>query len=191
VEKVGNPENIRARSRCIDRIVNPTKRQWVYRAIKRDIFLDSGWFDSSKWYFDDNLSHINNGKWALTIMNAICYHNNPSTLWEAFKHSTRVGKSFAQNPDMIFTYAKKYTILLSVLFIALIIWIIILYKTDANILNIFYTLLILVVCFLEYIAIKRIAKEKEWKYLFSIPILTITRWAWYGRWMIKYLFIRR
>jgi cellulose synthase/poly-beta-1,6-N-acetylglucosamine synthase-like glycosyltransferase len=27
VEKVGNPENIRARSRCIDRIVNPTKRQ--------------------------------------------------------------------------------------------------------------------------------------------------------------------
>ena len=191
VEKVGNPENIRSRSRCIDRIVNPPKRQWVYRAIKRDIFLKEWWFDASRWYFDDNLSHINKGKWALTIMNAICYHNNPSTLWEAFKHSTRVGKSFAQNPDMIFTYAKKYTALLSGIFIALVVWAILLCKTGTDIWNTFFTLLILLFGFLEYLAIKRIAKEKERRYLYSIPMLSIARWAWYARGMIRYLFIRR
>jgi len=42
IEKVGNPENLRARSRSIHRIINPPKRQQIYRAIKREIFLDAG-----------------------------------------------------------------------------------------------------------------------------------------------------
>jgi len=41
-ELVGNPENKLAIARCINRIPHPERRSGVYRAIKRDIFLESG-----------------------------------------------------------------------------------------------------------------------------------------------------
>jgi hypothetical protein len=55
-------------------------------------FLKAGGFDRTKGYFDDDLSKLNGGKGSLSIEKAICYHNNPEKLSEAFKHSIRVGK---------------------------------------------------------------------------------------------------
>lgn len=191
VEKVWNPENIWAKTWCLDRIPNPQKRSGVYRAILRNVFLESGWFDSSRWYFDDNLSHINDSKWALTIMNAICYHNNPSTLKEAFKHSTRVGKSFAQNPDQIWEYMKKYKSFLIWLLVVIAVWIIVLCKINFRFINVVWILLWFIIVYLEYSAFIRMRKEKERRYVFSLPILTITRWMWYLYGMVKYLFMKK
>lgn len=191
VEKVGNPENIRAKTRCLDRIPNPPKRSGVYRAIRRDIFLDSGWFDSSRGYFDDNLSHINEGKWALTVMEAICYHNNPSTLWEAFKHSIWVGKSFAQNPDHIWMYVKKYLPILFAATWVLLLWIIILYMRNIKITNVALVILGVIIIILEYLAYKRVKTEKERRYFYTFPILSLARGWGYLYGMIRYLFIKR
>lgn len=190
IEKVGNPENIWAKTWCLNRIPYPQKRSGVYRAILKDVFLNSGWFDSSKWYFDDNLSHINSGKWALTIMNAICYHNNPSTLWEAFKHSIWVGKSLAQTNELG-NYLKTYkkialsglVLLVLVLFFGLFYHVSFVYFICA-----FVALFIVM---LEYLAIKKIKQEKDLRYLRSFPILSITRWLGYFYGMIKYLFIKK
>lgn len=190
VELVGNPENIWAKTWCINRIPNPQKRSGVYRAILRDVFLESGWFDSSRWYFDDNLAHINNGKWALTVMDAICYHNNPSTLKEAFKHSNWVWKSFLQSNE-IFKYMKSYKRITIPFFV--LVWFAIFFCIHYSIrFDYFvYWLVVLMIFFFEIQAIKRINKEKYWRYLRSLPILYITRWLWYIYGMIRYLFIRR
>lgn len=186
VEKVGNPENIRAKTRCIDRIPNPPKRSWVYRAIKRDLFLDAGWFDPSKWYFDDNLSKINHWKGALTVMDAVCYHNNPETLSEAFKHSVRVGKSLAQSWE-IRTYLKKYWV---VFFVSLIALVSIAVYTDTFWFFMTWALC-LFVFFLEIIALKRVAKEHEFRYLLTVPILRTIRFAGYVFGLIKFLYFVR
>ncbi len=107
VELVWNLENKLARAWSINRIPNPPIRSWVYRAILKKSFLESWGFDSSKWYFDDDLSKINNWNWALTIMKAICYHNNPENIKEIIKHSAWVGKSLLQT-WVIFEYIKIY-----------------------------------------------------------------------------------
>jgi hypothetical protein len=108
-------------------------------------------------------------------MNAICYHNNPETLKEAFKHSIRVGKSFAENPNQIIEYGKKYIKVIVILFVALVISIILLYRIDFKFTNILLSLLVLLFLLLEYIALKRIIKEKKIEYLYSVPILSINR----------------
>ncbi len=190
VEKVGNSENIRAKTRCLNRIPNPPKRSGVYRAILRINFLESWWFDSSKWYFDDNLSHINNGKWALTMMNAICYHNNPESLKEVFKHSIRVGKSLAQTNEL-WKYLKKYIKALIWFIIALGIVISLGIYFSINIMYFIYITVALLIIALEIQASKRIKQEKERRYLRSFPLLSITRWLGYINGMIRYLFIKK
>lgn len=190
VEKVGNAENIRAKTRCLNRIPNPPKRSGVYRAILRKKFLESWWFDSSKGYFDDNLSHINNGKWALTIMSAICYHNNPESLKEVFKHSTWVGKSLAQTNEFG-KYLKKYINAVVWFIIALGIVVIIGVYFSINITYFIYSIIALLVIALEIQASKRIKQEKERRYLRSFPLLSITRWLGYIYGMTRYLFIKK
>ena len=190
VEKIWNSENIRAKTWCLDRIPNPQKRSGIYRGILKKIFLDSGGFDSSRWYFDDNLSHINNGKWALTIMDAICYHNNPSTLWEAFKHSNRVWKSFLQTNE-IFKYVLYYKKLVIPFFIILLLMILLEIYYSIRFDYFIYVGVFLLVILFEIQAIKRIKKEKDWRYLRSLPILSITRWLGYIYWMIRYLLFKK
>lgn len=191
VEKVGNPENIRAKTRCLDRIPNVQERCVLYRAILKSEFLKNWWYDSSKGYFDDNLSHINEGKWALTVMEAICYHNNPSTLLEAFKHSMWVGRSFVQDSTQIIEYSRRYKNILLFLLLIIIAWIIILYKTKFNIANLAYIMLWTLILFLEYLAYKRIKKEKDVRYIRSFPILAFARWWGYIYWIIRYLLIKK
>ncbi len=190
VELVGNPENVWAKTWCLNRIPHPQKRSGVYRAILKNVFLESWWFDSSKWYFDDNLSHINNWKGALTIMNAICYHNNPSTLKEAFKHSTWVGKSLVQTNELL-KYLKTYKkiVIPALLLLALILFFGAFYHI--SFLYFVYAILVLIIGMLEYLAIKKIVKEKDLRYVWSFPILSIARWLWYIWGMIRYLFIKK
>lgn len=190
VELVWNPENIWAKTWCINRIPNPQKRSGVYRAIIRNVFLESGWFDSSRWYFDDNLSHINDGKWALTVMDAICYHNNPSTLKEAFKHSNRVWKSFLQSNES-FKYIKSYKKILIPFSIVLLLMGFLGIYYSIKIDYFVYGVIVLIILLFELQAIKRIKKEKDWRYLRSLPALSITRWLGYLYGMIKYLIVKK
>lgn len=191
VELVGNPSNIWARAWCINRIPNPTARSSVYRAILKNLFLDAGGFDSSKGYFDDNLAHLNNGKWALTIMDAICYHNNPETLSEVYKHSKWVGKSLVQAGALKeYLVAYKYWLLafviggFSIMGFAI---------SHERFVLAFWGIVLIGVLLLEILATKRMIKEKTMHlpYLFSVPLLSIVRGSWYLVGMVQYLISKK
>lgn len=186
-ELVGNPENKLAIARCINRIPHPEKRSGVYRAIKRDVFLWSGWFDPSKWYFDDNLSKINNGKWALTVFDAICYHNNPESIKEIYKHSQRVGRSLLQSGE-IKNYLKKYRLRIMLLIIIAIIGIIFFSHQIRTVIWII-VLGAIVLMFLR--STQRAIKEKHLSHILYIPLTMISRWAGYIVGMIRYLFLKK
>ncbi|MDR0605848.1 MAG: hypothetical protein LBG80_16265 [Bacteroidales bacterium] len=72
-------------------------RSNIYRMVKKSDFLSTGGFDWTKGYFDDDLTKLNKGKGALSIEKAVCYHNNPETVKEVFKHSIRVGQGLMQS----------------------------------------------------------------------------------------------
>jgi glycosyltransferase involved in cell wall biosynthesis len=93
-ELVANKENLWARSWCINRMPEGIKESGVYRAILRKTFLDAGGFDPKKGYFDDDLGRLGSA----TPTGAVCYHNNPETLSEVFKHSMWVGRSLVKAP---------------------------------------------------------------------------------------------
>lgn len=186
-ELVWNPNNKLAVAWCINRIPHPEKRSSVYRAILRDIFLGSGWFDPSKGYFDDNLNKINNWKWALTVMDAICYHNNPESLGEIFKHSKRVWKSLLQSGE-IKNYLKIYINWIVGLILIFWIWIIFLGKQIWIIVSILIGWII-VLMFIK--AIQRTIKEKYISHIIYIPLMMITRWFGYIVGMIKYLALKK
>ncbi len=185
-ELVGNSKNKLAIAWCINRIPHPEKRSWVYRAIRKEIFLDSGWFDPKKWYFDDDLSKINNGEWALTVMDAICYHNNPERIEEIFNHSQRVWKSLMQSWEMK-NYIKKYSIWLSILVLVLILWIIF-FKQEFWIIVGTFILVILFLIFKK--ASIRAVKEKQLSHIIYIPLVIIIRGVGYIVWILRYLFIK-
>jgi glycosyltransferase involved in cell wall biosynthesis len=109
-ELVSNINNIWAKCWSVNRIPSHVKYGGVFRAIKKKDFLKVGGFDNSKGYFDDDLHKI--GK-SLYVDEAICYHNNPETLKEAFNHCIWVGSSF-NNKKIIIEYIKKYMIFMLV-----------------------------------------------------------------------------
>ena len=181
VEKIWNPENKRAQAWAIDRIPNPQPRWWVYRALLKSEFQKIWWFNTEKWYFDDDMKKINNWKWAKTIMSAICYHNNPTTLAEAFDHSTWVWWSLLKQKDTML-YVKKYIKWLIVLLIVFIAATVFLQKTLGWYLILIYALI--VILWFEAIALKRFINEKDYNYFYTIPILVATRIAWYSYWIL-------
>jgi len=185
-EYVANKDNLWARSWCINRIPeNNQKYIGVYRAVLKDKFSKSGGFDPKKGYFDDDLSKLGGA----LIVNTICYHNNPETLKEAFKHSIWVGKSFYENKDFLKSYFKSYLkyIIFMLSAIVIIMLSFIRFKIDFRVLFIVLSLFILVL--LEYISIKRVIKEKYINYLYSIPILNIVKFSGYLIGFIKAIFI--
>ncbi len=180
VEKIGNPENKRAKARSIDRIPNPQPRWWIYRAVLKSEFLKIWWFSTGKWYFDDDMNKINNGKGAKTIMSAICYHNNPTTLAEAYDHSNWVWSSLLQQNDTMH-YIKKYVKWLVVLLLVLVAVTRWLQNTLGRYLLAIYGLILILL--FESIALKRYLKEKDSLYFITIPILAFVRILWYAKWL--------
>lgn len=199
VELIWNPKNIFARVWWLNRILTSWDRTWVFRAIKKDVFLKSGWFDSSKWYFDDDLSKL--GKWALFVKKSICYHNNPEILSEIFNHSMWVWESFAKNKNALNSYLKKYSKLLIMFFILTLIIISLIIKLNIEsgvaLLYIFLWLFLLYIFIMEIIAIRRVLKEKDneriWlliNYLRAVPLVWISRLSGYIVGFIKYYFVK-
>lgn len=186
-ELVGNPENRLAIARCINRIPHPEKRSGVYRAIKRKVFLESWWFDPSKGYFDDNLSKINHGKWALTVLDAICYHNNPESVKEIYKHSQRVGRSLLQSGE-IKNYLKKYRTRI-VLFAMIILLGIILFSHQIK--TVILIVILWAIGLIIVKSIQRAIKENHLSHILYIPLTMIGRGAGYLVGMTRYLLLKK
>lgn len=189
-ELVGNLENPIAVAYSAIRC---TGKEWersrVYRAIQRKIFLDAWWFDSSKWYFDDDLSKINEWKWSYTVKKAICYHNNPETFKEIYKHEIWVWKWFTQK-EILLSYVKTYKILLISFFILLLALLIVIWYSWKWI-WLLYGIVVLILLFFLIKIYQRFNFDKKYtiskKHLKYIPLVIIARWFWNMIWFYKWL----
>jgi hypothetical protein len=187
-ELVGNLENPIARAYGIIRgKYDPSHpRSNIYRMMIKKDFLEAGGFDSSKWYFDDDLSKVNDGKGSLSIEKSICYHNNPESLKEVYKHSIWVGKGLMQSWQ-IKDYTKKY-LLRIIAFIILGIWAIA-YSISQWAWRIVPLAIIGVIFLLIIIkTLQRTIKEKYTTHLVYVPLVMIMRWLGYGVGIIKHVF---
>ncbi|MFH1840197.1 MAG: glycosyltransferase family 2 protein [Nanoarchaeota archaeon] len=175
-ELVANVNQLWARSWSINRIPN-TVGEWsgVFRAVKKDKFIESGGFDSSKGYFDDDLSKL--GK--ALVVKAKCYHNNPESLNEAFKHSIWVGGSFYKNKNILKNYLKKYSFFSPLVLIFFIFSLLVFIHYNMGLFPLLIMIIFLILIVLEVFSFKRVIKEKRGEYLYSIPILTITKLSGY------------
>lgn len=189
-ELVWNLENsIAVAYWSVRQIAREWERTSVYRAILKKNFLEAWWFDSSKGYFDDDLSKVNKWKWAYIVKNAICYHNNPETFKEIYKHEIWVWKWFTQK-QILFTYIKRYkTLLISFLSILFILLIFIWYTWKW--IWLLYGIMAIILLFLVVKIIQRFKFDKQYtnskKHLKYIPLVIIVRWWWNFVWFCKWL----
>jgi glycosyltransferase involved in cell wall biosynthesis len=183
-ELVANPENVWARSWCLNRMPEGVTESGVYRAVLKKDFFKVGGFDASKGYFDDNLSTLGSA----TPAHAVCYHNNPETLGEVFKHSMWVGRSLLKNP----TLQRRMYALVTVSLLALVASLVL---TFFQIWWPLITLAIIAIIAWLFISLARTVprlKEKRLEYILTIPILWFFRLAgYYAGAVQKFLGLRK
>jgi len=66
----------------------------IFRAIKKNKFLEAGGFDPSKGYADDQTIYKKLQIRPILAEGAICYHNNPGSLKETFYQNRWIGESY-------------------------------------------------------------------------------------------------
>lgn len=71
---------------------NPT----IFRAIKKNKFLEMGGFDSKYGYADDQTFWFKFKLRPIIAPNTVCYHNNPETLEETYKQAKWIGASWKE-----------------------------------------------------------------------------------------------
>lgn len=168
-EYVANKDNKIARAFSLVRsYYNPKiTRWWIFRAVRKDKFLESGWFDVTKGYTDDNLSEK---IWYSLILSwPIAYHNNPESLWEIYSHSQRVGRSLWSSGEIV-DYIKKYRIRV----LLFVIWLVVMLFQVWLIKWVVWWLSLLL-WFCVYKGIQRAILERYISHLLYIPIVMIVR----------------
>ncbi|HEX8965370.1 MAG TPA: glycosyltransferase family 2 protein [Patescibacteria group bacterium] len=97
-EYIANPQNFWVKCYKIDNGLKDNKKNVFskdqhnyFRAIKKDFFLMSNGYDTRKGYVDDLIENEKINSYLAT--NAICYHNNPSNLFDVFISSRWIGRS--------------------------------------------------------------------------------------------------
>ena len=99
-EYVANWDNPWARCQCFFENL-PERRRLsyqrprdsdVFRAIRKDVFLEVGGFEEDKGKSDDKSIYYRTGLRAFVVDGAVCHHKNASTVREVFKDALWIGK---------------------------------------------------------------------------------------------------
>lgn len=183
-ELVWNLENKIARAYWIIRwVFDDWEKTWVYRAIKKESFVKSWWYDNDRFAFEDNF--IPKIWYAKFIKKAVCYHNNPESLKEIFLHEVWIWESLIAKWTFK-EYLLKYKLwLVSFLLLNIFISIYSIYKWLFLLIPIIIILIIFTLIIIK--TIQRTIKEKYLSHLIFVPIVMIFRWIWYWVGIIKYL----
>jgi len=72
------------------------KKVKIFRAIRKDKFLELGSFDSKYGYADDQTFWFKYGIKPKVSPNTTCYHKNPETLSETYKQARWIGASWRE-----------------------------------------------------------------------------------------------
>lgn len=184
-EYVANKDNKIARAFSLIRAsYDPQQvRWWVFRAIRKDKFIEAGWFDGSKGYTDDDLSKK---IWSSLILSwPIAYHNNPESFWEIYHHSQRVGSSLWSSGEIIH-YLQKYQwrVALFIIWLVLILYLVGIIKWLIG-----WLLLLLVLLFTK--GVQRSIWEHYVSHIIYIPIVMIVRGIWYISGIVWYILSKR
>ena len=83
----------------------------IFRAIRKDKFLEMGGFDSKYGYADDQTFWFKFGIKPIVAENTICYHNNPETLEETFKQAKWIGASWKERFVIFRIFGINYLVL--------------------------------------------------------------------------------
>lgn len=93
IEKIGNPENKWAR--CMgDRSTRCHGQFAIFRAILKEYFDKINGFNPEKGYADDQSLFDKLQIRPVLADDSYCFHNNPSTLKEIYKHERWIGSSY-------------------------------------------------------------------------------------------------
>jgi hypothetical protein len=65
----------------------------VFRAVKKEFFINHGGFDPDLHYHDDRTFFYKTGTKAKVVEEAFCYHNNPDTAKETFRRNYLIGRT--------------------------------------------------------------------------------------------------
>ena len=110
-EIASNVENIWARCWGKQRIPK-TREHKIFRAIKKQKFLEMGGFDPKYGYADDQTFFLKYRVKSKSVPTAICYHKNPENLKEVFTQS----KWIFSRKDLLGTKFKLFNILIILFF---------------------------------------------------------------------------
>lgn len=80
----------------------------IFRAIRKNKFLEMGGFDSKYGYADDQTFWFKFKVKPEVAPNTICYHNNPETLEETFKQAKWIGASWKERFGVFRIWCVKY-----------------------------------------------------------------------------------
>lgn len=103
-------------SRCQGKMMSDPKNKdrKIFRAIRRNKFLELGGFDSKYGYADDQTFWFKHKIKPVIAEKAICYHKNPETLKSVYKQSRWIGSS-SMSPWLNIPIANLFGISLLVL----------------------------------------------------------------------------
>jgi glycosyltransferase involved in cell wall biosynthesis len=65
----------------------------VFRAVKKEFFMNHGGFDPGLHYHDDRTFFYKTALKAIVVEDAYCYHNNPDTAKEIFRRNYLIGRT--------------------------------------------------------------------------------------------------
>lgn len=166
IELSANPENIW--SRCAGRVRkdNKGKEELAFRAIRKQLFLKSGGYDSSKGYMDDFTiaPKIGNAQ----VVSAVLYHNNPESLREIYKHEKWIGNSCPLNSRFFLKNIVLPAIILVLLIGAAILG-------EASIKKTVFVLFLLSAAILLLMSISKSMREKDAGILLFLPAFYLVR----------------
>lgn len=94
-------------AKCFGKIVtNPhNKDRKIFRAIRKDQFLEMGGFDPKYGYADDQTFWFKYKQKSRIAKKAFCYHDNPDTLKKVYLQSRWIGASI-ENPFLNYKLTK-------------------------------------------------------------------------------------
>lgn len=77
----------------------PPENQHVYRAVRKDFFLNSGGFAEDEGRGDDSSIARRTGVYSILVPDATCFHRNTDNLKEVFREALWRGRNIAVVPE--------------------------------------------------------------------------------------------
>lgn len=104
-EKCANANNILAKFQGSPHKEGDSGHDEVFRAIRKDKFMEINGFDTARDYSDDRSLHEKIGSFPVRIPSAICYHRNAETLKEVFDQFRWRYTSYLRENGITFKFA--------------------------------------------------------------------------------------